>query len=73
MNRPKLIYSSSLFWKILAAQLLGFITYIPPSARTRGRELLRGVNYASGAAGIRNETGDNLVYNRSHFLPINKL
>ncbi|KAB1210927.1 hypothetical protein CJ030_MR6G019682 [Morella rubra] len=42
------------------AQLLGFTTYIPPSARTRGRELLRGVNYASGAAGIRNETGDNL-------------
>ena len=29
--------------------------------RTRGPALLRGVNYASGAAGIRDETGNNLV------------
>ncbi|KAF8025462.1 hypothetical protein BT93_F2333 [Corymbia citriodora subsp. variegata] len=42
------------------AQLLGFPTYIPPYARTRGPALLRGVNYASGAAGIRDETGNNL-------------
>ncbi|CAL8997711.1 unnamed protein product [Prunus brigantina] len=42
------------------AQLLGFRTYIPPYSRTRGAALLRGVNYASGAAGIRDETGDNL-------------
>nr|AFK40262.1 unknown [Lotus japonicus] len=42
------------------AQLMGFRTYIPPSSRARGLELLRGVNYASGAAGIRQETGDNL-------------
>ncbi|KAK1393868.1 GDSL esterase/lipase [Heracleum sosnowskyi] len=42
------------------AQLLGFPTYIPPYARTRGRALLRGVNFASGAAGIRDETGNNL-------------
>lgn len=46
----------------IAAQLMGFRTYIPPSSRARGLELLRGVNYASGAAGIRQETGDNLVY-----------
>lgn len=42
------------------AQLLGFRTFIPPYSRTRGRALLRGVNYASGAAGIRDETGNNL-------------
>ncbi|CBI39224.3 hypothetical protein VitviT2T_029001 [Vitis vinifera] len=42
------------------AQLLGFSNYIPPYARTRGPALLGGVNYASGAAGIRDETGNNL-------------
>ncbi|XP_061945839.1 GDSL esterase/lipase At1g33811 [Populus nigra] len=42
------------------AQLFGFRNYIPPYARTRGPALLRGVNYASGAAGIRDETGNNL-------------
>ncbi|WCJ34883.1 GDSL esterase/lipase At1g33811 [Euphorbia peplus] len=42
------------------AQLFGFRTYIPPYARTRGPALLRGTNYASGAAGIRDETGNNL-------------
>lgn len=40
---------------------MGFTRYIPPYSRARGPELLRGVNYASGAAGIRDETGDNLV------------
>ncbi|KAK9270811.1 hypothetical protein L1049_026397 [Liquidambar formosana] len=42
------------------AQLLGFQNYTPPYARTRVPTLLRGVNYASGAAGIRDETGNNL-------------
>ncbi|KAJ8769885.1 hypothetical protein K2173_008967 [Erythroxylum novogranatense] len=42
------------------AQLLGFPTYIPPYSSVRGNDLLRGVNYASGAAGIRDETGINL-------------
>nr|XP_009770267.1 PREDICTED: GDSL esterase/lipase At1g33811 isoform X2 [Nicotiana sylvestris] len=42
------------------AQLLGFSNYIPPYSRVRGRALLRGANYASGAAGIRDETGNNL-------------
>lgn len=50
-----------LFLAIFAAQLLGFSNYIPPYARTRGPALLGGVNYASGAAGIRDETGNNLV------------
>jgi len=47
----------------IAAQLLGFPRYIPPHSRARGLELLRGANYASGAAGIREETGSNLVCN----------
>ncbi|CAN0905398.1 GDSL esterase/lipase At1g33811 [Linum grandiflorum] len=42
------------------SRLLGFQAFIPPFARARGRELLRGVNFASGAAGIRDETGNNL-------------
>ncbi|XP_075482937.1 GDSL esterase/lipase At1g33811-like [Primulina tabacum] len=44
----------------ILAQLLGFPNYIPPNSRTMGREILRGVNYASGASGIRDETGNNL-------------
>ena len=44
-----------------AAEILGFRNFIPPYARARGPEILRGVNYASGAAGIRDETGNNLV------------
>ncbi|XP_076956520.1 GDSL esterase/lipase At1g33811-like [Bidens hawaiensis] len=42
------------------AQLLGFRNNIPPFARTRGRAILGGLNFASGAAGIRDETGNNL-------------
>ncbi|XP_051129833.1 GDSL esterase/lipase At1g33811-like [Andrographis paniculata] len=42
------------------AQLLGFRNYILPFARARGRALLDGANYASGASGIRDETGNNL-------------
>lgn len=44
-----------------AAQLLGFDNYIPPYSNARGRQLLTGVNYASAAAGIREETGQQLV------------
>ncbi|KAH7568290.1 hypothetical protein JRO89_XS07G0272300 [Xanthoceras sorbifolium] len=42
------------------AQLLGFPNYIPPYARVVGPSILRGANYASGAAGILDETGNNL-------------
>ncbi|KAK4424861.1 GDSL esterase/lipase [Sesamum alatum] len=44
----------------ILAQLLGFPNYIPPYARACGRDLLQEANYASGAAGIRDETGNNL-------------
>ncbi|CAI9787970.1 unnamed protein product [Fraxinus pennsylvanica] len=39
------------------AQFLGFDNPIQPFAYARGSEILRGVNYASGAAGIREESG----------------
>ncbi|CAK9154698.1 unnamed protein product [Ilex paraguariensis] len=42
------------------AELLGFDDYIPPYANARGRQILGGVNYASAAAGIRDETGQQL-------------
>ncbi|KAM7500609.1 hypothetical protein LguiA_025023 [Lonicera macranthoides] len=42
------------------AQLLGFDDYIPPYASARGEDILNGVNYASAAAGIRDETGQQL-------------
>ncbi|KAK4421126.1 GDSL esterase/lipase [Sesamum alatum] len=44
----------------VVAELLGFDAYIPPYARARGQEILKGVNYASAAAGIRPETGQQL-------------
>ncbi|XP_059664684.1 GDSL esterase/lipase At5g45670-like [Cornus florida] len=42
------------------AELLGFDDYIPPYASARGQDILKGVNYASAAAGIRDETGQQL-------------
>ena len=46
---------------LLAAEHLGFNNSIPPFATARGQEILKGVNYASGAAGIRKETGQQQV------------
>ncbi|KAL4348493.1 hypothetical protein GQ457_17G001470 [Hibiscus cannabinus] len=45
------------------AQLLRFKDYIPAFATLRGRNIFNGVNYASGSAGIRNETGSNKIKN----------
>ncbi|CAJ1962065.1 unnamed protein product [Sphenostylis stenocarpa] len=44
----------------IITQLLGFENFIPPFANTSGSDILKGVNYASGGAGIRNETGSHL-------------
>ncbi|CAK9154693.1 unnamed protein product [Ilex paraguariensis] len=41
-------------------ELLGFDDYIPPFATARGQDILKGVNYGSGSAGIRDETGQQL-------------
>ncbi|KAE7996331.1 hypothetical protein FH972_001062 [Carpinus fangiana] len=42
------------------AEFLGFDHHIPPFTTARGSDILEGVNYASGSAGIRNETGQHL-------------
>ncbi|XP_052180814.1 GDSL esterase/lipase At1g29670-like [Diospyros lotus] len=42
------------------AELLGFDSFIPPFATASGTTILSGVNYGSGAAGIRDETGQQL-------------
>ncbi|XP_050370559.1 GDSL esterase/lipase At4g18970-like [Argentina anserina] len=41
----------------IITELLGFENYIIPFAYANGSTILRGVNYASGASGIRRETG----------------
>jgi hypothetical protein len=43
-----------------AAKLLGFEDFIPPFAGASSDQLLTGVNFASAAAGIREETGQQL-------------
>ncbi|KAL1155467.1 hypothetical protein V6Z11_A08G026300, partial [Gossypium hirsutum] len=46
------------------AEYLGFTRSMPPFAESKGENILNGVNYASGAAGIRDETGKDLtLYN----------
>ncbi|GLU22780.1 hypothetical protein SLE2022_388290 [Rubroshorea leprosula] len=42
------------------AELLGFDDYIPPYSTATGQDILKGVNFASAAAGIREETGQQL-------------
>jgi hypothetical protein len=41
---------------LISAQLLGFEKFIPPYENLNGANILEGVNYASGGAGIRNDT-----------------
>ncbi|KAL1555937.1 GDSL esterase/lipase-like protein [Salvia divinorum] len=41
----------------LIAEFLGFEDFIQPYATARGNQILRGINYASAAGGIRPETG----------------
>ncbi|CAH1440341.1 unnamed protein product [Lactuca virosa] len=44
----------------VVAQLLGFENFIPPFATARRDEIVQGVNYASGAAGILDETAEHM-------------
>ncbi|KAJ0682396.1 putative triacylglycerol lipase [Helianthus annuus] len=44
----------------IIGQLLGFPKFIPPYATATDQEISIGVNYASGSAGIREETGSHL-------------
>ncbi|KAF4360683.1 hypothetical protein G4B88_010678 [Cannabis sativa] len=41
----------------ILGQLLGFDEFIPPFANTTGYDILKGVNYASGSAGILPQSG----------------
>ncbi|KAF5943951.1 hypothetical protein HYC85_018028 [Camellia sinensis] len=45
----------------IIAEHLGFDDFIPSFARALDQDILMGVNYASGGAGIRNETGRKLI------------
>ena len=49
------------------AELLGFDKHIPPFAITIDSDILKGVNYASGSAGLREETGKHLVIINNQF------
>ncbi|GJW47329.1 GDSL esterase/lipase-like protein [Tanacetum coccineum] len=44
----------------LIGQLLGFAEFIPPYATATDQEISTGVNYGSGSAGIREESGSHL-------------
>ncbi|KAL3846150.1 hypothetical protein ACJIZ3_003553 [Penstemon smallii] len=45
----------------IIGELLGFDSYIPPFATAQGTDnIIKGVNYGSGSAGIRSETGEQL-------------
>jgi hypothetical protein len=41
--------------------MLGFQNFIPPFANIGRSDIIKGVNYASGAAGIRAESGKHMV------------
>ncbi|KAJ0986444.1 hypothetical protein J5N97_004800 [Dioscorea zingiberensis] len=60
-GRPTGRFSNGLTTVDVIAKLLGFQNFIPPYASTdSAQQLLSGVNFASAAAGIRDETGQQL-------------
>ncbi|KAI3764831.1 hypothetical protein L2E82_14848 [Cichorium intybus] len=46
----------------IIGQLLGFVDFIPPYATVTDQVINTGVNYGSGSAGIREESGSHLGY-----------
>lgn len=68
LNHLFSLYSKLIDQLLLTAELLGFENYIPPFAYANGSAILSGVNYASGASGIRRESGITTV-----FITYNKL
>ncbi|CAJ2669776.1 unnamed protein product [Trifolium pratense] len=54
----------------IIGELLGFADFIPPFANTSGSNITKGVNYASGSAGIREETGKHMGANVAFGLQI---
>ncbi|XP_058735805.1 GDSL esterase/lipase At1g29670-like [Vicia villosa] len=59
-NGPTGRFTNGLTSVDIITDLLGFDHYIPPYANTNGTDIIQGVNYASGAAGIRSETGTHM-------------
>ncbi|XP_021764199.1 GDSL esterase/lipase At5g45670-like [Chenopodium quinoa] len=59
-RKPTGRFSNGLTAVDVIAERLGFHRRIPPFSSTKGHDILKGVNYASGAAGIRPETGQHL-------------
>ncbi|PWZ16024.1 GDSL esterase/lipase [Zea mays] len=53
-------FSNGLTTVDVIAKLLGFDDLVPPFSEASGQQLLRGANFASAAAGIREETGQQL-------------
>ncbi|GKE83689.1 GDSL esterase/lipase-like protein [Tanacetum coccineum] len=54
-------FTNGLTMADIIGQLLGFSMFIPSYATASDQEINAGVNYGSGGAGIRDETGRNLV------------
>ncbi|KAL4585761.1 hypothetical protein LXL04_010386 [Taraxacum kok-saghyz] len=52
----------------IIGELLGFVNFIPPYANVTNQQISTGVNYGSGSAGIRDESGsqlgDRVTFNR---------
>lgn len=64
----------------ILGKLLGFANYTPPHATAQGRDIVKGVNYGSGAAGILTVSGrhlgENIDFNRqlvNHRLTVLKI
>lgn len=57
----------------LLGQKLNFPSFIPPFSdpSTRGSRIIHGVNFASGASGILDETGSNIAVCLITYLPSN--
>lgn len=61
MNKLTLGNGDSRWLFLFTAEYLGFDGYIKPFASATGEDILKGVNYGSGAAGIREESGQQMV------------
>ncbi|XP_020205645.1 GDSL esterase/lipase At1g29670-like isoform X2 [Cajanus cajan] len=62
-NGPTGRFTNGLTTIDFTTQLLGFEKFIPPFANTSGSDILKGANYASGAAGILFESGKHMGEN----------
>lgn len=61
VNKIKYKKFKNFITSLITAELLGFKNHIPPFATVSASEMLKGVNYASGSAGILHDTGKHLV------------